>query len=104
MDPCWKNLPCDLVTKICNMLPKVRKIDENLSDEIKNQWYKFDKLYYTALSVYGFDQVWFALYDDMRILVRATDSYPDEMPLHHVVYNMWKTISPEERDEILVYY
>lgn len=104
MDPCWKNLPCELVYKICNMLTKVRRIDERLGNEIRHQWNKLDMLYYNAFSLFGREVAWFVIYDDMKIVNHVPDVYPDEMPIREVVCNMWKASTPEERDNLSVHY
>lgn len=104
MDPCWKNLPDDLVEKVCNFLPKVRRIDQALSEDIRNQWYKFDEWYFNCMSLFGIDNAHQVMYDDLRHITNVPDVYPEEMLIEEVVKNMWKTLTPDQRDEILMTY
>lgn len=105
MDPqIWKRLPCELVDKICNNLTYLRKIDETLADEIKNQWYLFTKWYYECVELFGTEQAYGVMYDDMRCIANVADSYPEDMEYETVVENMWRTLTPEQRSEILMYY
>ncbi len=102
MDPCWKNLPDEIVYKICNMLPKVRTLNKNLSEDIRYQWYKFDKYYFNCVLLFGTNNALYVMYDDMRNVVGVVDTYPEDMPYPEVVMNMWKGITPEERNELLI--
>lgn len=102
MHPCWKDLPEELVERICNMLPKVRKINERLSEDIRYQWYKFDKYYFNCVLLFGTNNALYAMYDDMKNVVGAIDHYPEDMPYPEVILNMWKGLTPEERDEVMV--
>jgi hypothetical protein len=105
MDPqIWKNLPCDIVDKICNSLTEVRRVDGVLANEIKNQWYKFDRWYYDCVALFGSEQAYCVMYDDMRSIVNVEDNYPEEMDYESVVQNMWMSMTPEQRSEILIYY
>jgi hypothetical protein len=40
MSAIWENLPCALIERICNTLPQVRKVDENLKRDIED-WGRF---------------------------------------------------------------
>lgn len=104
MDPCWKLLPRDLVEKICNMLPKVRSMDVRISNDIKNQVHLFDRYYYNAASLFGFDQVWWILYDDLKNIASIPDNYTETEDLEYVVREMWKSATHEQRREIVVHY
>lgn len=97
MDPCWKHLPIEIVEKICNFLPQVRRIDENLSQEIRDQTYKFDMWFYNMSSLFGFNDAYYVMYDDLINVLKVKDDFPEEMPLENVVLNMWKKLTPEER-------
>lgn len=102
MDPCWKNLPIELVEKICNFLPKVRKINTLLSEEIRFQPNKFDRWYFNAASLFGFNHAYSIMYDDLRYVMQVPDVFPEEMPIEEVVVNMWRKMSPEQRDIFLI--
>jgi hypothetical protein len=104
MDPCWKNLPIDLVYKICNMLTKVRRLNARLAYDIKYQWHAFDRYYYNAMSLFGLDQVWWVLYDDLRNIADIQDTYEENNDLEYVVREMWKSATQEQRYEIVVHY
>lgn len=97
MDPVWKNLPCDVSEKICNMLPKVRKIDERLKNDIVNQWYLFEKYMYQYMMVFGMANYEYIMYDDMINVMNLTDDFPEEMPFTEILERMWMRLTPEER-------
>lgn len=104
MDPCWKFLPYDLVEKICNMLSKVRRIDPRIASDINNQSHLFDTYYFNAASLFGFDQVWWVLYDDLRNIAGIYDDYRESDDLEYVVREMWKSATREQRLDITVHY
>lgn len=101
MDSIWKDLPLDLSERVCNTLTKVRRIDENLKNEIVNQWYKYDRWYYNTMSLFGKSNVLCVMYDDMKNVCGAVDDYPEEMSFEQVVQNMWMKLSYEDRDYLL---
>jgi hypothetical protein len=86
------------------MLIKVRRLDPRIAYDIKNQWYKFDRYYYNAMSLFGFDQVWWVLYDDMRNIANIPDTYTENDNLEDVVREMWKSASYQQRDDIVIHY
>jgi hypothetical protein len=102
MDPCWKNLPLDLSERVCNALTKVRRIDPSLSDEIVNQWYKYDTWYFNTSSLFGFELANYVMYDDMIHVMKLTDIYPEEMCIDDIIKDMWKRLTPEQRDELIM--
>lgn len=96
MDPIWKELPRDLVDKICNMLPKVRRVNHIIADQIVNQWYKYDKYYYRCMSFFG-NAAHTVMYDDMKVVFGIVDDFPEEIAMEVVVQEMWKRLSFEQR-------
>lgn len=97
MDPVWKNLPCDVSEKICNMLPKVRQIDERLKNDIVNQWYLFDKYMYKYIMLFGYSNYEYIIYDDMIHVMNLPDDFPEEMPFTEILQRMWMRLTPEDR-------
>ena len=55
MDPIWKNLPVDLVEKICNFLPQVRWVNPDLKNELVNTYKRqvYNKIVSTYVGDYG---------------------------------------------------
>lgn len=104
MDPCWKNLPLDLVYKICNMLPHVNRVNPLLLDDIKNQAHIFDKYYYNVLSMFGIDNAWGVIYDDLKYIAHVPDIYGEDDDLEHVVCMMWRSATQEQRMQITLHY
>ena len=104
MDPCWKALPLDLVERICNMLPKIRRFNQGVLDDINNQMHLFDKYYWNALTLFGLNNAWYTMYDDLRNISGILDRHPENMPIENVVFEMWKSASREQREEIVVHY
>jgi hypothetical protein len=45
MDPMWRDLPPELAEHVCNQLPKVRRIPENLKRQIVSQRWMLAKSY-----------------------------------------------------------
>lgn len=101
MDPVWKKLPLDLSECVCNALTKVRRIDENLANDIKNQWYKYDHWYYNCISLFGTANVLCVMYDDMKNVCGVADDFPEEMGFEEVVQHMWMRLSAEDRDYLI---
>ena len=104
MDPCWKNLPIDIVDRICNMLPQVRRFNDGVLDDIKYQTHLFNKYYWNVTRLFGFEDVWYAMYDDLRNISNILDTHPENMPIEYVVFEMWKSARPDQREEIVVHY
>lgn len=75
MDPVWKDLPVDLVNHVCNQLPKVRVIPENLRDEIVKQHWMLDNMLNYYIVWYGVVDAYFVLLDDLNIM--TTHEYFD---------------------------
>ena len=101
MDPIWQELPQDLSERVCNTLTKVRRIDENLANEIKNQWYIYDRWYYNYVSLFGTDIALCAMYDDMKNVCGVVDDFTDEMGFEEVIQNMWMRLSYDDRKYLL---
>ena len=101
MDPVWTQLPLDFAEKICNMLPKVRRMNPILKDEIESQWYKFDKYYYNCVQLFGLSNAEYVMYDDMKNVCQIVDDYPEDMPFMTVIENMWKKMTHEQRNSLV---
>ena len=105
MDPSiWSRLPYDIIQKICNMVPKLRETNTELMAEIRFQPQKYAHWYYNTLSLFGFDNVYYVMYDDMRNILHVADTFPEDMPYERVVEEMWRGLTSEQRDEIVVHY
>lgn len=104
LDKCWKNLPLEISELICNNLPKVRRISDEMSHEIKAQWGKYATYYYTCARMFGFNNVYYVMYDDMRHITGIRDDFPEDTPYTMVVEQMWLRLTPEQRDELLMHY
>ena len=103
LDPkIWGRLPSDLVEKICNMLIYVRRIDTWLRDSIVYEWHKFDSYYWRLAAMFDANTALYVMYDDMKNVAGIYDSYPEDMPFELVVREMWKEVSREDRNELLI--
>ena len=98
----WGNLPRELVEKICNMLPHVRRIPKEIRDDIVNQWSIFDRYYWNTVILFGFWDAYGVMYDDIRNVIGLGDDLPEEMPLEIVVHTLWTRLTPEDRTELLL--
>ena len=101
MDPIWKELPLNLSERVCNTLTKVRRIDENLANDIKNQWYMYDRWYYNYVSLFGTETAHCAMYDDMKNVCGVIDDFPEEMGFEQVIQNMWMRLSHDDRKYLI---
>jgi hypothetical protein len=54
--------------------------------------------------MFGFDQVWWVLYDDLRNIAGIYDDYRESDDLEYVVREMWKSATHEQRLDITVHY
>ncbi len=88
--------------KICNMLPRVRRIPKEIRDDIVNQWSIFDRYYWNSVSLFGFWDAYGVIYDDIRNVIGLEDDLPEEMPLEIVVHTLWTRLTPEDRTELLL--
>ena len=105
MDPIWKTLPEDLTDKVCNSLIHVRRIDPALKEEIVNQWYKFETYFWRILALFGPNNVYRIMYDDMvNIAGMDDDGWSDDEDLEYrdMVYMLWERMTHEERNEVMV--
>ena len=104
MDPkIWSRLPCSLIEKICNMIPKVRDVNKELMEEIRFQERKFLHLYYNSVALFGEYNAYWVMYDDMRNILNIPDNLSEDMHIEQVVETLWTRISSEERDELIMY-
>ncbi len=102
MDPIWQTLPLELSGYICNMLPKVRRIDEKLKDQIVNQWYLFEKYKNRCIDFFGKDVVDFVMYDDLKNVFEIKDDFPEEMHITEVIERMWLRLDFDQRKYLLI--
>lgn len=88
MDLMWTQLPLELSEHICNQLPKVRKIDEDLRFDIVSQNYMVHRMlkYYTQW--FGKDDATYVLLDDLNIITES--DYVD-------VYDAWFNMDTDKR-------
>lgn len=103
MDPAiWSRLPEDLVNKICNMIPMVMERNNALLDDIRFQTHKYSRWYYNTISLFGFDNAYFVMYDDLRNVLKIPDTFPEVITIDLVVEGMWRNLTHEQRDEIIL--
>lgn len=76
MDPIWKTLPVDLVEKICNMLPRVRRVSPLLKSELVS-YVDHKEFYYTLVQ---YEAVWGRTF-------RALEIFMDDM---YNILNNWE--------------
>ncbi len=90
MDPIWQQLPDELVEHVCNQLPKVRRIDDVLAEDIRNQFFHLDKLlrYYNR---------WFGRMDAYDILLDDLNMINESDFVN--IYDAWYDTKPEKRRE-----
>lgn len=84
------------------MLPKVRQIPIALSEEIRFEINKFDRYYLNNVMLFGRNMALYVIYDDMKNVLGIEDLYPEDMPFHQVVQHMWSSLTPEERNELII--
>lgn len=103
LDPViWSQLPDEIVNKICNMIAKIRVRNNAFLEEIRFQGRRYSRWYYNTMSLFGMDNVYYVMYDDMRNVLQVEDAFPEDMPFETVVEEMWRGLRHEQRDEIIV--
>ena len=90
MDPVWTQLPIELAEHVCNQLPKVRRVDENMKAQIENQEWMVKRMlkYYTEW--FGYMDAYDFLLDDLNMLNESDFLY---------VWKVWEDLDPEKRSE-----
>ena len=96
MDPIWENLPCALSERICNTLPQVRKIDENLKRDIED-WGQFLEIKRRAGNI----DVFFILLNVMNEENGPVFVRPRVGINMLLLYSLWCQLSEEERARCL---
>lgn len=115
MDPIWKNLPEELVHKICNFLPQVRWVNPNLKNELIYNYKK--RLFNTILDSY--DHEYGGMYyspahgrqraremfaSDIYDILNEYNEEPQTMWLLENLHRPWvlfKTMSEEQIEELI---
>jgi hypothetical protein len=101
----WKNLPVDLVEKICNTLPLVRRIDPELKDQIIACSDYSKTFQYLAGLVYGYS---FRLENTLLQLMFYVMNEERYSPLfcfltqhaHGCNRQIWLMLTKEERERV----
>lgn len=90
MNPIWKDLPLELSEHVCNQLPKVRRIPENLKTQITSQRWMLAKCYswYLEMCMYSTHM--------------AYSLFQNELGCHGDINQYWMDMSPDDR--LLFYY
>lgn len=102
MDPIWTLLPYDLVAKICNMLPKVRCLPNDMKQEIQMQEMKLMNFYRSSRLLFGAN-TWVFVFNSLALYVQSKGIFelePEWSPRDECFY-IWFNLTPEERDEFL---
>lgn len=105
MDPIlWTNLPRELVYKICNMLALyIHRKPPELLEDVRNQMYIFDRVYYNYIGFYGISSALVWMFDDIQVYKskRGLKVYPlgDDEPIDEdLVLLEWKeSLGPDDR-------
>ena len=92
----WENLPCALSERICNTLPQVRKVDENLKRDIED-WGQFLEIKRRAGNI----DVFFILLNVMNEENGPVFVSPRVGVNMLLLYSLWCQLSEEERSRCL---
>ena len=65
MDPIWRNLPYELVLKICNMLPRLRAIPLPLKNEIEFEEHMLLRIYRASAALFHWP--WTDVYNSLAV-------------------------------------
>ena len=102
MDPIWRELPRELVDKICNMLTSLRRIPDEMKLQIQMQEMKLTNFYRSSRRLFGVT-TWVFVFNCLTTFVRDRDLFelePEWSPRDESYY-IWYTMTPEEREEFL---
>ena len=108
MDPCWKNLPSDLVDYICGTwLPRVRRMSLAFKNELK--MYISNRDFFLRLdnytNLYGIHRSWEVFCDDMFNIL---NDYQEECTSPFLIHNvwtpraLWAALSEEQKAALLI--
>lgn len=87
MDPMWRDLPPELADYVCNQLPKVRHIPENLKTQIISQRWMFAKSYNWYLK--------FCMFHARSAYIM----FQQELGIQGDINQHWMDMTPDERSE-----
>lgn len=109
MDPVWRNLPLELVYKICNLLTKVRYLPVSLSDDIKFQEQKL--LWFYRQSVITFNETaWLYVFNCITTYIDINNLPIPYYTFYELGYDWnpqeetyiaWSVLTPDEREDLL---
>lgn len=104
MDPIWQTLPIELAYKICNMLPKVRCISDDLKRNIEFQEMLLVNYYRSARPLFGI-YTWLHVYNSLVVFIRDEDLFPidQEWIPKDECYYLWYRLTPEQRQQFLLF-
>ena len=98
MDPIWRNLPYELVLKICNMLPRVRAIPLSLKDEIESEEHMLLRVF--RASAKFFHWPWTDVYNSLAVynlrngsLTALEEGWDPEVS----AYRVWGNMTHDQR-------
>ena len=102
MDPIWKNLPIDLVYKICNMLPKVRRISDDLKRNIEFQEMFLLNFYKSSRPLFR-AHTWVFVHNSLSTYIRQSELFPIDYEWNprEECYYLWYRMTPEQRLEFV---
>lgn len=87
MDPMWRDLPPELADHVCNQLPKVRRIPENIRQQIVSQRWMLAKSYNWYLKFCSFH-------------TRSAHSmFQRDLGIQGDINQHWMSMTPDERSE-----
>jgi hypothetical protein len=116
MDPIWRNLPVELVYKICNFLPRVRWVNPDLKNEMiynyKRRLYdkilgsydeEYGGMYYNP--AHGRQRARDLMAADMYDILNEYNESPQTHWLLNNMYNAWalfRSMSEEQVAELAI--
>ena len=97
----WKELPVDLVDRICNLLPKLRAIPLPLKNEITSQQHMLSKYARNWIDQFYFGNGWVAVWS----MLGEFEDRPDigRISYEKCCRDFWNTLTLEERLEFVKY-
>ena len=104
MDQIWSQLPRELVYKICNYLPQLRSIPPELKMNIEFQEFKLANYYRASRPLFR-ENTWIHIFNSLSAFVRDRSLFPidQEWDPKNESYYLWYRLTPELRDEFLMF-
>lgn len=100
MDPIWRTLPYELVLKICNMLPRVRRVPQCIKNEIEFQEHILLRVFRASSAFFHWP--WTDVFNSLAVYNMRNGSITtleEGWNPQESAYNLWGRMTHDERED-----